>query len=634
MDILVGQCNGSPSCATATLMLGISIVILTSHQLVERFICRRMWLLLAFLAMMAVPALLNAQTEVENTESDQSLIPIEIYRAADSLPADIEGFVYVTHGHKSLNRIVDSHFADGARSLYRQSDSGTLWHELSTIIGADERTLFRDLFGSRVVFAVDRWVSRGTDSQRSGASRLDQLQSPSLEQATDASPWIALISLSPGRFRKFSETTTLEFTRWMSVAGGTDIPVYRPAGRPAIELTYSKAQNLLYLTTNRNQAFFDLVAGRQFKKSLADVPEFHDALHIGVGDVVIFDRSKQPAKPSDLEVGKRTAEMPSSIRPASWTSTTINLTDDGSAIQRLEHDATRLGNKTFSFIEKIRVPLDISPLESVNNGALCAWVETFTAEPRSNLGTMPLIAQFLKKKPEVLTVAGPSSFTAIFSRRPRTQMVQLTSIRDDRLQLDRALNQRLLEMSVVWGVELKKPVSNSRRYMDDFFLATLKALQLCIDNPNDLKIPVARTARPGMIQTVDLTACSKSLIDEIPGMSELMLHWVVVEQANRSWWVCATHIDTLQEVADNLQHGVRESARENELVVGALAGPATATLLESWPEVNATTNNRIFGRLFFMQEVLKSTPRVHWTVSRVPNDDRKTSTSIEFDWGF
>jgi len=223
-------------------------------------------------------------------------------------------------------------------------------------------------------------------------------------------------------------------------------------------------------------------------------------------------------------------------------------------------------------------------------------------------------------------------FTVIDTHEPtRSDAMEVSGVEAGLKQI---LQPRPEQIRVAWGIELKKPWDIGSRKMDELLLASLNALKLCIDHPEQLKIPDSVFHEPGGVHWVDLTPCSKVFLNTFPGLDRMELHWSMVQDKNnnRAWWLCATDLDMLNDVSEALKRSTRLPSDANELAVGVIDGPAAAALLDSWEEVNAATQHPLFSRLFYLEEILKAIPRMHWVVRE--ESDHRVTTEVRIDWGF
>jgi hypothetical protein len=546
-----------------------------------------------------------AQVEGESPDSFRIDESSEAYMAAKLVPADVGGFICIANAEKALDALLKSDVGNGLRAFYDRSNGGEAWRNLSEELKLPSDDLFRILLGRRLILVTDFDPAAAEEpgGDRGGVNGEGD-EAPVLR-------WVAMSNTSPDDFKHLLWMLKYRVIRYIN-----KVPVYAARGKSELEISYR--DNLLLLGTQANRELFDQIVGGDIKESLADQTDFLETLKLDPGQVTAFFREPFE-QPADQRHG--------------WNGMTIRVSPHGTTIN-IRSDASATSPKiVFSDIRKFRSPIDLAMLESVNEGALSVIVEHFEPHPRSSLGFMELLSPFLQQYPDVATFTGPTMFSVIDSR--AADQLPLSGGKADEIAgINKALNPDARKLTITLGVELKKPWTTAARRMDELLVGSLKALQVCVDQPELLKIPnIKQPIEPGRVQLVDLTPCSKDWIGFVPGIDDMVLHWTMVRNESHAWWVCSTDLDALQKTTKSLVQREPLPAENDEVAMGAIDGPAAASLLESWKEVNARTKHPVFSRLFYAQEILRATPRIHWVVRQ--NEELKTTdTTITVDWGF
>jgi len=576
-----------------------------------------------------VIAILSAVTllGVRSASAWQSeTVSSDAYEAAKLVPADVSFFACFSDAETVLKTLLNSDVGDGVKAFYDRSNGGRIWRDLAEEIGLPPDDLFKIVLSKRLILVMRHDARLNTTGKKDmrgnrlkNSSEQERPREPSKKSETGAahrSPqknmegmaWVALCSTDHESFRRVLRTLDADVVRWIDRT-----PVYGSPQRSSLQVAYR--DQTMILGSKTSQSLFDEIVTAKFATPLSDSPEFLEAVKTSVGQISIFTR-------------------PGIHRNANeWTGVSIDLSSQGSTIRSTHFEpSSDEVSIAPSAREKYRVGLDLSPLDRVNDGALVVIVERFSENAVSDIGSSAITSPFVKKQPLVLRYVGPTLFTVIDAREGSpSEAVQVSGVEAGLKQI---LQPRPQQIRVAWGIELKKPWDIGYRKMDDLLLASLNALKLCVDHPEQLRIPDSISHEPGSVQWVDLTPCSKVFLNSFPGLDRMELHWSMVkdDDNNRAWWLCATDLDMLNDVGEALKRSTRLPSEVNELAVGVIDGPAAAALLDSWTEVNAGTQHPLFSRLFYLEEILKSVPRIHWIVREKPN--QRTETEVKIDWGF
>lgn len=548
----------------------------------------------------------------------------DAYEAAKLVPSDVSFFACFSDAEKVLKSLLRSDIGDGVKAFYERSNGGRIWHNLAEEIGLPPDDLFKIVLSQQLVLVMrhdaqsnstgrkdkrgDRLKNSSERERPRGPSNKPDTRSAhhSSKRRMEGAAWVALCSTDHESFRRILRTLDANVIRWIDRT-----PVYGSPQQSSLQVVY-RDQTMIF-GSKSSQSLFDEIVTKNFAKPLAHSPEFLEAAKTSAGQISIFTR-------------------PGVHRNADeWTAISIGLSSQGGTIRSTHFEPSSDEVPIApSAREKYRVGLDLSPLDRVNGGALAVIVERFSEDSVSRIGSSTITAPFVKKQPSVLRYAGPTLFTVIDAHEPtRSEAMQISGVEAGLKQI---LQPRPQQIRVAWGIELKKPWDIGSRKMDDLLLASLNALKLCIDHPEQLTIPDSVPHEPGSVQWVDLTSCSKVFLNAFPGLDRMELHWSMVQDDNRAWWLCATDLDMLNDVSEALKRSTRLPSEANELAVGVIDGPAAAALLDSWEEVNAGTQHPLFSRLFYLEEILKAIPRTHWVVRE--ESDRRVTTEVRIDWGF
>ncbi len=535
----------------------------------------------------------------------------EVYQAAKLVPDDVGVFVCFLDADEGLEILLESDIGDGAVAFYDRSNGGRMWREVAADFGLPPQVLFDLILGKRLVL-----VSEGIQEAAAADAEAIPVLDDGEDEARALPTWVALASTTRAEFRQLHKQLDGKVARWLD----NTTAVY--ASQLEAGLLFSFRDGILFISDKSGEEFFDKIVSGHFHRSLADVRGFQESLAEEAGQVTFFAQEvEEPAAAGERPKGEMVVN--------GWVGMNVEIAPSGMVIR----STTREGSRRL--IPPVEDPnqrfgsgLDVNVLEQINDGALLVMVERLGTEPASALGSTAITSAFVRKQRGVLLYAGPTIFTVVEAR---DKPVVLEGNVEE--QLAGMLETPVQQIHVTWGVELKKPWRKATRQMDELFISSLDALKLCVDDPEQLKIPRGADSESGRINSVDLTGCSKTMLETLPGLERLELHWSVVNDGERAWWVCATDIEMFTKVSDRLKGMKRVAGIKNEDALGVIDGPAAAALLDSWQEVNAGTEHPLFSRLFYLEEMLKAIPRIHWVVEEGADEER-TETTIRVDWGF
>ena len=559
--------------------------------------------------------------------------------AARLVPQDVAGFLTISDSGHLFRSLATSNLAPGIRAAYERSVLGQQWQRFCNNIGADPETLAVLMMQGRVIIVMEdhgmpaldsvhpdpqsdrfrvevvstrderskkrsekRWNDSRTSRSRqddSGATTPDRLDGTLTWTVDPSGPhWIVVAEMETTQARKVVKALDTHVVDWID-----DVAVH--SSRTHERLCIAVRDGWVYLSANEDtEPRFRQLVARSFEDSLADDPEFERAFERTSAHVAFFSRANSSPEST-----------------ASWHAASIHIRPSSIYVRALEHDARRnTGTERTGQQRDFTEPLNVSALELQNAGNVATVIERFTAQPDDSIGSMMLLAPFIERQPDVLRAAGPTMFTTISTVDNQDESPLRPHESDES------------KLSAVWGIELRPPSNRSARQIDSLLMQSLKALRDCHPDPEQISLPdevgVGAIER---VQSVDLTACARPLIEAVPGLDQLELHWSVARGPQTEWWLCSTDRSELDRVAQLLTKRRPMIGPPGHDAIAVIDGAGAVSLLSDWPAVNSESPDPVWSRVFYVREFLRAIPRMSMTVTRV--NENETLREIAIDLG-